>query len=284
MPTIIDIHTHIYPPDLVANRAAHLQRDAWFGSLYGHPRARLATAEDLLTEMERSGVEASVVCGFGWADHGLCSHHNDYLLSVSRERPDRLLPFVALQPRAGTAAVAEIERCIKLGARGIGELMPDGQGFTLDDFALLAPVMEAAVAHGLPIITHVSEPLGHAYAGKGTVSPLSVCRLADRFPDAVLICAHWGGGLPFLELMPEVAKALHNVYYDTAAGLLLYRDAIFPAAVAAVGPEKVLFGTDYPLLNQRRFISRLRGSGIDEAACARILGGNAARLLHLTEG
>ena len=283
VPPIVDIHTHVYPADLVANREVYCGRDAWFGSLYGHARARLATAADLLAEMDRSGVHASAACAFGWADQGLCSALNDYLLAVAKEYPGRLLPFVGVQPRAGAAAVAEIERCAKLGAVGVGELMPDGQGFALDDVALLAPVVEAATAHRLPILTHVSEPLGHDYPGKGTVSPLAVYRLARCYPDAVFICAHWGGGLPFLELLPEVAKALRNVHYDTAAGLFLYRDAIFTAAAAAVGAEKVLFGTDYPLLNQRRFLARVRGSGLSEAACEHVLGGNAARLLRLTE-
>ena len=58
------------------------------------------------------------------------------------------------------------------------------------------------------------------------------------FPVLRLICAHWGGGLPFYELMPEVADALRNVYYDTAASLFLYRPAIFSAAVAAVGAKQ----------------------------------------------
>lgn len=89
--------------------------------------------------------------------------------------------------------------------------------------------------------------------------------------------------MPFLELQPEVAAALANVYYDTAAGLYLYRDAVFPAAALAVGPRKILFATDYPLLNQERFIARLRASGLGEAALRLVLGDNAARLLRLRE-
>ena len=104
---------------------------------------------------------------------------------------------------------------------------------------------------------------------------------ALRFPEVTLISAHWGGGLPFYELMPEVAKALRNVYYDTAASLFLYRSAIFPAAVAAAGAKKILWGTDYPLIGQRRFLAHVGASGLDPDARADILGGNAAQLLRL---
>ncbi|MCL4466308.1 MAG: amidohydrolase family protein [Chloroflexi bacterium] len=280
---IIDAHTHVFPPGIQANKEKWRQRDAWFADLYASSQARMATADDLVAEMDRSGVDASVICAFGFADPGLLAEMNDYLLAAARTNRGRLLPFIGVQPRAGKAAVAELERCARLGAYGIGELMPDGQGFALDDCEMLAPLVEAAQAHHLPILTHTSEPLGHAYPGKGTVSPLAVYRFAARFAETTLICAHWGGGLPFLELQPEVAAALANVYYDTAAGLYLYRDAVFPAAALAVGPRKILFATDYPLLNQERFIARLRASGLGEAALRLVLGDNAARLLRLRE-
>lgn len=278
---IVDIHTHVFPPEMARARARYAERDGWFGLLYGHPKAEMASAEDLIAEMDAAGVQASAVCAFGWVDQGICRELNDYLLAVSRKYEGRLLPFVGVQPRASKAAVAEIERCAALGAKGVGELMPDGQGFALDDEAMMAPIVDAAAACGLPIMTHASEPLGHMYPGKGTVTPDVVYRFALRFPRARLICSHWGGGLPFYELMPEVASAFANVYYDTAASPFLYRAAIFPAAVAAVGAEKVLFGTDYPLIGQRRFLSQVRQSGLAGPALDAVLGGSALRLLGL---
>ncbi len=278
---IIDVHTHIFPPAVAQNRRRYAELDAWFAALYGDPRAKMATAEDLLAAMEVSGVAAAVVCAFGWADLGLCSEHNDYLLDAARRYPGKLLPFVAVPPPAGQAAVAELRRAAALGAVGIGELMPDGQRFSLDDAELLAPIATAAVDLGLPLLSHTSEPLGHVYPGKGTVKPEVVYRFAAHFPHVRLICAHWGGGLPFYELMPEVAATLANVYYDTAAGPFLYRPAIFRAAAVAAGAAKILFGTDYPLLDQRRCLNYAHRSGLDAESLAAVLGGNAARLLGL---
>jgi predicted TIM-barrel fold metal-dependent hydrolase len=104
--------------------------------------------------------------------------------------------------------------------------------------------------------------------------------LATRYPENALILAHWGGGLPFYELMPEVRKALSNVYYDTAASHYLYEDSIF-RHVMTWAPGKVLLGTDYPLVTQKRYLKRLRGAGLDESALARVLGGNALTVLRL---
>ncbi|MHB1005621.1 MAG: amidohydrolase family protein [Chloroflexota bacterium] len=281
MSSIVDVHTHIFPPELAGRRAESRERDLWFGLLYGHPRTGLASAEDLIAEMDANGVQAAVACAFGWVEHALCVQHNDYILAAASRYPGRILPFVAVQPRAGRAAVAEVHRCVALGAVGIGELMPDGQGYAVDDESLVGPVVAAAVESGVPVMTHSSEPLGHEYPGKGTVTPGGIYRLALRFPRARLLCAHWGGGLPFYELMPEVAAALANVYYDTAASPFLYRPAIFSAAITAAGANKILFGTDYPLIGQARSLAYVRRAGLTEDQTQAILGGNAARLLGL---
>ncbi|MBM3135048.1 MAG: amidohydrolase [Chloroflexi bacterium] len=278
---VIDFHTHIFPPEVIARREAYRARDAWFGQLYAHPQARLATAEDLLAAMDGAGVARAVTCGFAWADAGLCRAANDYVLDAARRYPDRLIPFAVVQPRDSAEAEREIARAVAQGARGIGELMPDGQGYRLDDLALLQPLAEAASAHGLPLLTHTSEPLGHHYPGKGATTPDQVVRLAAAFPNLIIVCAHWGGGLPFYELLPEVAEVLQNVYYDTAASTYIYRSAIFPLAAQAAGAAKILWGSDYPLLNQRRFLAQVRASGLDDSALAAILGENARRLLRL---
>jgi len=276
---IVDLHTHIFPPELRAQRQAYLERDAWFGRLYANPKARMATAEELIAAMDAAGVDVAVTFGFGWADPGLCRLSNDYTLAAVHRYPGRLVGLAVVNP-ASREAEAEIARTAAAGLRGIGELMPDGQGFALDDARTLAPTLEAAGALGWPVLTHASEPVGHLYAGKGRASLEPALRLASHFPDVTLVLAHWGGGLPFYELMPEVRAALAHVYYDTAASPLLYDDAIFPLLSGLVG-DKILWGTDYPLLDPARFLARVRGSGLAGEALDKLLGANAARLLGL---
>jgi len=277
---IVDLHTHIFPPEIIAHRQRYLERDAWFARLYANPRARMATAEDLLSAMDAAGVDVAVTFGFAWADPGLCRLANDYVAEAVREHPGRLLGLAVLNP-AAPGVEAELARAAGSGFSGVGELMPDGQGYTLGDIDTLAPLMEEARALGWPVLAHASEPVGHEYAGKGRASLAEAVQLAQRFPDTTLILAHWGGGLPFYELMPELRRALAHVYYDTAASLYLYDDAIFAIAAALAG-DKVLFGTDYPLLEPGRFLARVRAAGLSKSALEGILGGNAARVLGLS--
>ncbi len=279
---IVDSHTHVFPPEIIAHRQAYLERDRWFGLLYGGPQARLATAEDLLAAMDASGIDAAVTFGFAWADQGLCRLANDYVADAVRAHPGRLIGLAVVNP-AAPGAEAELARAAAAGLRGLGELMPDGQGYSLGDVRVLAPAIAAAQALAWPTLVHTSEPVGHSYPGKGSPSLASAVELATRFPEARLVLAHWGGGLLFYELMPEVRAALANVFYDTAASPYLYDDAIFPLASRLAG-DRVLFGSDYPLLSPTSFLRRVRASGLSGEALAAFLGGNAERLFGLEEG
>jgi predicted TIM-barrel fold metal-dependent hydrolase len=279
---IIDFHTHITAPEIIARRDEYCVRDAWFRDLYANPQARLSSAEDLIEAMDRADVDQAVVFGFGWQDMDLCRRDNDYVMASVARYPDRLFGFGIVNPGAGREAVREVERCVAGGLMGVGELMPDGQGYRLDDEKTMAPIVGVALDHGLVLLTHCSEPVGHLYPGKGTVTPDEVIRFARLFPQIPLVCAHWGGGTIFYELMPEIARLMANVYYDTAASLYLYQDDIFSLA-ARWAPGKVLFATDFPLITPKRFIARMRAARMPTATLRRMLGGNAWRVLRLSE-
>jgi len=101
------------------------------------------------------------------------------------------------------------------------------------------------------------------------------------FPDLPIVCAHWGGGLPFYALMPEVKQAMNNVFFDTAASPLLYSPEIYHQVTQLVGADKILFGSDYPLLAQNRTINEIKSSDLPEEVKGQILGGNAQKLLSI---
>lgn len=282
---VIDFHVHIFPPKIKEDRGPYLARDSGFRSLYQGPRARIATAEDLMASMDRAGVAVSVAQGFAWASQDLCRETNDYLLEAAARYPGRIIPFCTVQPLAREAALAEVRRCAQRlpGARGLGELRPEEQGYYQEAPEVLKPLAEAAQHLGLPLLLHASEPVGHAYPGKGRMTPEVLYRLALAYPEWPLVLAHLGGGLPFYAAMPEVRETLARAYVDTAAWPLLYRPEVFPALTSLFGPEKVLFGTDYPLLDQRRVLRQTRALPLPAAPLALILGGNAARLLGLAD-
>jgi predicted TIM-barrel fold metal-dependent hydrolase len=278
---VIDFHTHIFPPQVGARREDYLRRDAAFAEMYASPKAQLATAEELLASMEEAEVDRSVAVGFAWSEEELCREHNEYLLEAAARSGGRLIPFCTIQPLAGDAALAEIERCVRGGARGLGELRPESQGYSLDQGAgdILAG---AALRHGLILLFHVSEPVGHAYRGKSGLALDAFYRFVSSHQGVTTVGAHWGGGLPFYALMPEVREALASVYVDTAATPFLYDPAIYRRVADLVGAERILFGSDYPLISQRRQRQAIEDSlGDDEKSRRLILGENACQLLRL---
>lgn len=276
---IVDFHTHVLPPRIRENRERYVQADPWFAELYSSPRATLASAEDLIIAMDEDGVAISAILNGAWESAELCAETNDYILESVSRHPRRLAGFCAVP--TGERAAAEIERCVRGGASGIGEIRPRASPGS-DNLAAMDAVLDGAREHGLPVIAHASEPLGHRYPGKGTATPGLLYGMLTRHPDATVVCAHWGGGLPFYAMMPEVKEALANVYFDTAASPFLYRPEVYAEVVRLVGADRVLLGSDYPLLRARRLIDEIRTADMLADVQRMLLGGNACRLLGVT--
>jgi len=280
---IIDFHTHVFPPQMKKNRDKYIDSDPCFAILYSEKNAKLATADELIDSMDKAGVDISVIVNIGWTTHELCVETNDYILESIARYPQRLIGFCAVQPNSYEAAIAEIERCAEGGIRGVGEIRPDMQLFDIRDEEVMEPLVKVITKHKLILLTHASEPVGHEYPGKGSITPDVLYPLIASFPDLTIVCAHWGGGLPFYALMPEVKKAMSSVFFDTAASRLLYAPEIYNQFIQLVGADKILFGSDYPLLAQARLLGEIRALDLPEEAKNLILSGNAQRLLGIQD-
>jgi predicted TIM-barrel fold metal-dependent hydrolase len=280
----VDFHTHVFPPQVKRKRSHYIELDPCFAVLYANPKAKMATADELIADMDKSGVDISVILNIGWTTHELCVETNDYIIDAVTRYPKRLVGFGAVQPQSTKAAIAEIERCAKAGIRGVGEIRPDLQLFDLADEMVMAPFVEALCHHHLILLTHASEPVGHEYQGKGGITPDMLYSFITSYPDLSIVCAHWGGGLPFYSLMPEVKKAMKNVYFDTAASPFLYTPDIYSQVIKLAGADKILFGSDYPLLSQQRLLEEIEALEINEETKNLMLSGNARRLLGIKSG
>ena len=278
---IIDFHTHVFPPRIRKNRSQYIDNDPCFAMLYSNKEAKLATTDELIASMDRAGIDISVIVNTGWTTHELCVETNDYILESIARHPKRLIGFCAVQPQSPEAAIAEIERCAKGGMRGVGEMRPDMQLFDLGDEEAMQPIVEALRKHKLMLLTHASEPVGHDYPGKGIITPDRLYPFITNFPDLTIVCAHWGGGLPFYALMPEVKQAMKNVFFDTAASPFLYSPQVYNQVTQLVGADKILFGSDYPLLAQTQLLQEINSADLSEEAKSLILSGNAQRLLGI---
>lgn len=280
---IVDAHTHAFPPEWVTDRSRLLAADLWFGQLYEGPAARMIDAATLLADMDVAGVEQAVMCGWPWSDPGHCREHNDYLADVAKASSNRLAWLGIVSP-AHPGAAAEVERCLTIGARGIGELNADAQRFELANESRLNEVSEVLCAAGMPLMLHASEPVGHRYPGKGTATPDRLLEFIGANPNLSVVLAHWGGGLPFYELMPEVAELTRNVVYDTAASTYLYRSEIFPIALGIAGVDRVMWGSDHPVLGMGRFLRRTKDRiALDALEWDALMGGSARKIYRLPE-
>ena len=276
---IIDFHTHIFPPEIIADREKYIDRDPLFAALYSDPRVKLASAEDLIACMDEQGIDISVALNIAWSSPELCRQTNDYILESVARYPHRLVGFCMVCLDSPDTALEEISRCAQRGLKGVGEIRPDPEW--LKDPRLVRPVIEKIVNQNLILLTHASEPLGHLYPGKGSITPEILYPFITASPGLKLVCAHWGGGLPFYALMPEVKKSLENVYFDSAASPYLYAPEIYACAAQLVGPEKVLFGSDYPLLKPGRLLDQINALDLSPDVKNQILSAGAQKLLGI---
>jgi len=273
---LVDAHVHVFPPDVIDHRTRYLGRDLRFDSLYRSAKARMVTADEVIEAMDRDGVAVSIVFGFAFEDQGLCRMVNDYVLEAVRAHPDRLAGLACVSP-AAAGARTELERCLDAGLRGCGELAPSSA--TWEDSSEWADLACCLRERSLPLLVHASEPVGHDYTGKGSFTPETCVALIKAFPGLVVVLAHLGGGLFLYELMPEMRDLLRDVYYDTAAVPYLYGPGVYPVAAACAGSAKLIFGSDYPLLDPGRYgagIARLDPADREAVTC-----GNARRVFGL---
>ncbi len=274
---IIDFHTHIFPPEVRHRRRDYLRRDPAFAEMYSNPKAKIATADDLLRSMDESRVDVSVAVGFAWNEHELCARHNDYLLESAAKSGGRLVAFCTVNP-ASEDGEEEALRCAKAGARGLGELRPDSQGWDPNGDAGEG-LAEIAKRLGLILLFHVTEPVGRSYAGKEGGDLTAFYEFALRHPDVRIVAAHLAGGLPFYAPMPEVREVFAHVYVDTAAQRLLYDHTAYEHLISLIGAERILLGSDYPLVAQDKQIEELRAGVFASEHLRLMLGANAEQLL-----
>ena len=290
---IIDSHVHMYAPEVTLDPRGWAEkrgetRWAELAAPLSGPRLQgWSTIDTLLADMDAAGVDKAVLLGWYWDHLETCVEQNNWYIKWVGRHPDRLMAFATVQPCAGVEAVDELKRAIDAGLCGVGELSPASQRFSMEHPGWI-DVVEFAVERELPVNLHVNEPVGRRHPGRLQDSLDSYVWLADRFPQLKLILAHWGGLLPFFEMNEWVAGRMGNVFYDTAASPLLYDPRIFRAVVDAIGPERILYGSDYPLRlyprdqkkpDFRPFLEEIERTNLNKAEKILILGQNARQLL-----
>jgi len=236
--------------------------------------------EELIESMDQNEIDKSVICGFSWNEESLCKEGNDYIVESLTRFPKRLLGLISICPKNSDDAASEIERCMQKGVIGVGEIRLPQKSLDTTIATLWTPIANFLVRNGLLCLLHSSEPIGHLYPGKGNTTPKQLFKFLSAFPSLKTILAHWGGGLPFYALMPEVKNLLAHTWVDCAATQFLYDDKVFRHVSELIGCDKLLFGSDYPLISQKQALATIKSLDLDESIKHIIVGGNAEKLIN----
>ncbi|MBM4272986.1 MAG: amidohydrolase [Deltaproteobacteria bacterium] len=277
---MLDAHTHVFPPEFCSRREDFFADEPGFRLLYDSPKSKMVGPEELVRGLDEEGMDGAVVLGFPWRREQNWRRHNEVILEAMRRWPRRLMGFCAVNPRF-PGAVREVERCLAAGARGVGELAFYMTDRSEDLTALLAPIAELCHHYQAPLLLHATDRAGPEYPGRMLTPLAAVYKAIKAFPETIWILAHWGGRLPFYGLLKkEAPEILRNVYYDTAASPFIYRPVIYRVVAEMVGPEKILFGSDYPLLGLKRYLDDMAEANLPEDWKEMILGKNLAKLMN----
>lgn len=287
---IMDAHIHHYPEAISRDPTAWAEHagEAYWASLVGPKSAQsFVTTEQLLADMDAAHVEKAVLAGWYWEKGDTCQMHNDWYAELILKHPDRFVAFASVQALEGEKALDSFKKAIDQGFKGLGECFPALQGFGMQDPTWLK-LVELATSQRMPILLHVTEPVGKPYLGKHRHDFAPYEWLAKSYPEAKLIFAHWGGLMAAYELNPSFAQTARNVYYDTAASPLLYDMRIFELMIELVGAQKILYGSDYPLRlypsrqkqpDFKTFLDAIQELGLPQEDLKAVLGANLQTLL-----
>lgn len=250
MSRIIDAHVHI-----------------------GSGRRKNQTPEQLLGAMDALGVDMAVICP---VDEQIAVDNvqgNDLVIDAVHRYPDRLVGLAVANPWYGQRALAELERALAAGLRGL-KINASLQGHWVDD-----EMMD-------PLIDLVRQYNGHVYVHSGTPDysmPFEICELADRHPQVNFIMGHSGNIDVFWVHALEAGKKprLQNVFFDPSHISFLDEIKDF---VENLGVDKVIFASDSPAGSMRLELEKLRMLGYGEDILSAITGGNMERILGLSPG
>jgi len=161
---------------------------------------------------------------------------NDYLLALQREHPHRIRGYVTVNPNYPPEALGEIRRCLDAGMIGI-KLAASRRASD----PLLDPICRVAAARGVPILHHIWQYRRRDYPGQEASDAGELCELAARHPGVRFLLAHIGGGGDWLHSLPEI-RPLPNIFVDLSGSGV--DGGMLEACLDAVGPARLLFGTD----------------------------------------
>jgi uncharacterized protein len=246
---VIDAHAHVGP---------------WFNFFTPEP-----TVDSMLRVMDRCGVRMAVVSATrAISTEALAG--NAEVVQMVRRHPGRFAGYAVFNPHE-PASLADVERTLdEPGIVGI-KIHPDVQAYAVDG-PLYAPIWPLAARRGVPVLTHT-------FADSPYSDPLRFDSIAAEWPEVVILLGHSGVTGEGHRRAMKVASAHPNLYLELCGSLTTGH--WIRQMVATLGPERVLYGSDFPFIELRYALGRVVFAGLPPEELALVLGGNARRVLRL---
>lgn len=268
---LMDIHTHVFPPQL-AQRAIHHMTEQMrdnYDSFHVFFEARAdGTAAQLLQTMDESGCNKSVLCPVV-TNAKSTKATNDYAWSL---KSHRLIPFASFLPTEDSWEQT-LEAIAEQGFQGI-KLHPEFQGFDVDSPRSIQ-VVKRAEALGLAIVFHAGKDPGYPPPAHST--PLRMARLLEQVDGRRIVATHLGGWLEWEDVERYLTDA--PIYFDTACISAFINPAYCKHIIRSHGTDKIVFGSDYPWQTSGDVLAFLRSLDLTEEELEAICWNNAQRLL-----
>jgi len=241
---------------------------------------KMPTVEETVAEMDEAGVEMVVLAGFEYP--GIKTMTIEEQAELVARYPGRFVPMGTVDPRGKPMDVSrQIERMVKdFGIKGI-RLEPyaygDGMVGSPPNAKMYWPVYIKCVELNIPVCLQVGHtgPLLPSEAGR----PIYLDEVALAFPELTILGCHLGQ--PWHEEMMILAWKHPNVYVETSARAPKRWPSSFVKFVKTWGQDKVIWGTDFPLLSFKRCIDEIEAMNLDYAVKSKLLRENAIRAFKL---
>lgn len=225
------------------------------------PLRSFRSADLLLREMDAAGVDRAVISCFPTQDE------NAVVLEAIHAHPDRLSGMFLINPHQKQAE-ASYRRAIEQGFCSL-RLEPLAHGFSVDDLALLSPLMQVCAAFETPVWIYGTADV--------CCAPILFQDLAEAFLSVPVIIGYMGYNYEASSAI-SIAKRYANIYLDPTAAM----KQNLMRAVNTAGPEKLLLGSGTPVASYFELeIEKIRLIESDPARQQLMLGGNAIRLFRL---
>ena len=279
----IDAVVNLWTPEANALRP---RRDAFYQGKMKVSRetAEGISLEEMLRRMDAAGIERGflIATKAGRLGHPACYHlPYEMVAGAVRRFPDRFCGLAGLDPYEGMQGVRELERAVKeLGFIGAHfyphwyELAPD--------HARWYPFYTKCCELDIPVQMQVGQSMIYdpTYPVRSVGRPITLDAVACDFPELKLIGIHVG--IPWTDEMIAMAWKHNNVYIGCDAHSPKYWPESFVRYINSFGQDKVLFGTDFPILDFERTRTEIEAMRLKPEAKRKLLRDNAMRVYKLS--